>query len=270
MRSTCYSAAWTDSGFLLGCSHEHETIADADSCIPCAGGYVVAVENGVMRSLTAEEESEFQRVHYVPRTNNPAVPDEEVADDARYAVMIRIRVGVGGRVGDRWTWTTWMCYATYAEAAAHARDGNKVVRSRSAEYVALRKQTKAASPLIIKASRESIPPQGEGETFVEFVSRFLNAYGFDQPAEPHSNEAHGSVEPARPTSIGGQEECSLTSESHNQSLIETPTAFARLILSRLNESETGKLGRMRDQDIAALLKVLAIRFLTLRPKGRCR
>jgi hypothetical protein len=41
-----YSAAWTDSGFLLGCAHEHETIAEADSCIPCAGGYVVAVERG--------------------------------------------------------------------------------------------------------------------------------------------------------------------------------------------------------------------------------
>jgi hypothetical protein len=43
MKSIHYSAAWTDSGFLLGCSHEHETIVDADSCIPCAGGYVVGV-----------------------------------------------------------------------------------------------------------------------------------------------------------------------------------------------------------------------------------
>lgn len=263
MTSIYYSAAWTDSGFFLGCSHEHETIGEADSCIPCAGGYVVAVENGVMRSLTAEEESEYQRVHYAPHTDTPLVPEETVADDLRYAVMIKIRVG------DRWIWTTWMCYATYAEAAAHARDGNKVVRFRSAEYVALRKQTEAASLLVIKAPRECTLPQSEDETFVEFVSRFLSAYGFDQPAEPHSGEAHGSVDPARPTLMGGQEECSLTSESHNQSLIETPTAFARLILSRLSESETGKLGRMRDEDIMALLKVLAIRFLTLRPKGRC-
>ena len=109
-----YFAAWTDSGFLLGCSHEHETIREADPCIPCAGGHVVAVGNGVMRSLTAAEEAEWQRVHYVPRTNDPAVPDEEVADDPRYAVMIRIRVD------DRWTWTTWMCFETYAEALAHA------------------------------------------------------------------------------------------------------------------------------------------------------
>jgi hypothetical protein len=58
-----YSAAWTECGLLLGCSHEHETIVEADSCIPCASGYVVAVENGVMRSLTAEEETEWQRVN---------------------------------------------------------------------------------------------------------------------------------------------------------------------------------------------------------------
>jgi hypothetical protein len=63
-----YSAAWTDSGFLLACSHKHETIGEADSCIRCAGGYVVGVKNGVMRHLTAEEESEFQRVHYLART----------------------------------------------------------------------------------------------------------------------------------------------------------------------------------------------------------
>jgi len=60
----CYSAAWTDSGFLLACPHEHETVGEADSCIPCAGGYVVGVENGVMRFLTPEEEAEFQRLHY--------------------------------------------------------------------------------------------------------------------------------------------------------------------------------------------------------------
>jgi len=69
-----YSAAWTDSGFLLGCSHEHETIVEADSCIPCAGGYIVAVEDGVMRSLTAEEDAEWQRVliSAVEVRSNPA------------------------------------------------------------------------------------------------------------------------------------------------------------------------------------------------------
>src|SRR5450755_2717002 len=144
-----YSAAWTDSGFLLGCSHEHETIVEADSCIPCAGGYVVGVENGVMRSLTAEEEAEWQRVHYRPRTNKPAAPDEEAAHDPRYAVMIRIRVA------DRWTWTTWMCFETYAKAAVHAREGNKVVRFLSSEWEALRQHTEAAAPILIHSPRET-------------------------------------------------------------------------------------------------------------------
>ncbi|MGC1644636.1 MAG: hypothetical protein WA741_02310, partial [Candidatus Sulfotelmatobacter sp.] len=68
-----YSAAWTDSGFLLGCSHEHKTIMEAASCIPCAGRYVVAVENRAMRSLTAEEESEFRCAVPSHSTDNPAV-----------------------------------------------------------------------------------------------------------------------------------------------------------------------------------------------------
>jgi hypothetical protein len=112
MSSMYYSAAWTDSGFLLGCSHEHETIVEADSCIPCAGGYVVGVENGVMRSLTGEEEAEFQRVHYAPRTDNPAAeitpaaPAEAAVCGSGYAVMTRIRVG------DHRTWTTWMRFET--------------------------------------------------------------------------------------------------------------------------------------------------------------
>jgi len=103
-----YSAAWTDSGFLLGCSHEHETIVEADSCITCAGGYVVGVENGAMRSLTAEEEAEFQRVHYAPRTDKPpldaiqASPAVASVSDSRYAITTRIRLVIA------WTWATWM------------------------------------------------------------------------------------------------------------------------------------------------------------------
>jgi len=60
MKSTYYSAAWTDSGCFIVCEHEHETLVDAVSCIPCAGGYVVGIRNGVMRSLSPKEESEFQ------------------------------------------------------------------------------------------------------------------------------------------------------------------------------------------------------------------
>jgi len=242
MKSIYYSAAWTDSGFLLGCSHEHETIVEADSCIPCAGGYVVGVENGVMRSLTAEQEGEFQRVHYAPRTDNPAVAttpaalEEAAVSDSRYAIMTRMRVG------DRWTWATWMCFQTYAEAAVHVREGNKVVRFRSPEWAALRQQTEAASPLVINALRESIPPRSEDETFVEFVLRLLDAFGLNQHAEAISDVKLGLI---------------------NTDMID-------LVLSRLSESETSELERMYAEDNHALVEVLGNRLRTvLKPKGGC-
>jgi hypothetical protein len=110
MKSIYYSAAWTECGCFISCSHEHGTVVEANSCISCAGGYVVGVENGVMRSLTAEEEEEFQRVHNAPRTDKPApdttvqVSAEDVSSDPRYAVMTPIWVV------DHWTWATWMCF----------------------------------------------------------------------------------------------------------------------------------------------------------------
>ena len=59
-----YFAAWTDSGCLLGCPHEHNTVSAATACISCAGGYVVAVENSVLRALTDVEEADFQYAMY--------------------------------------------------------------------------------------------------------------------------------------------------------------------------------------------------------------
>ena len=180
-----YSAAWTDSGFLLGCSHEHETIVEAASCIPCAGGYVVAVENGAMRSLTAEEESEFRCAVPSHSADNPAVettppaPAEAATSDSGYAVMTRIRVG------DRWTWTTWMRFETYAEAAATRTRRQQGCAFSITESLALRQQTEGASPLVINAPRDSVPPRGEGEPLIEFVLRFLSAYGLDEKAQHH-------------------------------------------------------------------------------------
>jgi hypothetical protein len=232
MSSMYYFAAWTDSGFFLGCSHEHETIVEANSCIPCAGGYVVAVENGVMRSLTAEEESEFQLSHYAHRAEVetiPVAPAEAAASDFGYAVMTRTRVGV------RWTWTTWMRFATYAEAAAHAREGDRVVGFRSLQWEALRQQTEASSPIVLNTPRQIAPPRGEGETFIEFVLRLLSAHGFDQHAESISDAKYG--------------------------LINTDTID--LVLSRLSESETRELERMYAEDKHALMKALGNRLRTI-------
>jgi hypothetical protein len=233
----CYSAAWTDSGFLLGCSHKHETIVEADSCIPCAGSYVVGVENGVMRSLTAEEETEFQRVHYGLRSDKLPLDARPAAGDSRHAVMTRIMVG------DHWTWTTWMLFETYAEAAAHARAGNKVVRFQSREWAALRQQAEAASPMVLKTPRENIPRQGDGETLVDFVLRFLSAYGVVQDAEPSPE-----VKPS-----------------------EFNTEIIGLLLIRLGELEISELEKMYAEDKQVLLEAFGARFrVVLTPKSRCR
>lgn len=64
MASIHYFAAWTDSGFLLGCDHQHMTVVSAANCISTAGGYVIAVENGRLRELNDKEEREFQLALY--------------------------------------------------------------------------------------------------------------------------------------------------------------------------------------------------------------
>jgi hypothetical protein len=49
-----------NSGFLLGCEHEHPTVISAAACMSSAGSYVVAVENGKLRERNDAEEREFQ------------------------------------------------------------------------------------------------------------------------------------------------------------------------------------------------------------------
>ena len=174
MSSIYYSAAWTECGCFMGCWHEHITVKEAASCIPCSGGYVVGVENGVMRSLTAEEESEFQSVIRGDSADKPAPaldttvqPSAEASRDSGYAVMTRIRVG------DHWTWATWMRFETYPEAVACARESNKVVRFRTPEWTALFQTAEPASPSVRDMPHENLPLRGEGETLLEFVLRFL-------------------------------------------------------------------------------------------------
>lgn len=60
MLSLYYFAAWTDSGCLIGCEHQHESVISAAHCIASAGGYVIAVDDGQLRELNEQEEREFQ------------------------------------------------------------------------------------------------------------------------------------------------------------------------------------------------------------------
>jgi hypothetical protein len=64
MASLYYFAAYTDSGCLIGCDHEHATVVSAVACIFAAGGYVVAVEDGQLRELNIREDEESKLATY--------------------------------------------------------------------------------------------------------------------------------------------------------------------------------------------------------------
>jgi hypothetical protein len=174
MNSIRYCAAWTECGCLVTCGDSHESIGKAVACIPTAGAYVVAIDAETMRSLSPAEETEFQSAVH----GHPGVPPAATLViaacteiDSRYAVMTPIRVG------RRWTWTTWMCFGTYAEAAVHAREGDKVVRFRSTEWQALRRLVAIAPPSY--ACEDTNPAKFGNETLIEFVFRLLNTVECD-------------------------------------------------------------------------------------------
>jgi hypothetical protein len=164
MNSIYYFAAWTDSGFLLGCDDEHQTVTEAVACISCAGGYVIAVENNGLRALTDEEEAECQ---CAPRLFLSSKVPELEYEASGYAVMVRVRFV------DGWGWDTWMRFDTYEQAAAHARETNKIVPFGSVEWNALRQSREPVLPTPAVAPRESRSLRYEGETLVEFVSRLV-------------------------------------------------------------------------------------------------
>jgi len=92
MASIYYTTLWTDSDCTIACWHEHETIEQAMKCMPCAGAYVVAVEDGVMRALTVEEDAQFNRLLF-PATPVPVLvekckvrPREEAEDMVEFVM----------------------------------------------------------------------------------------------------------------------------------------------------------------------------------------
>jgi hypothetical protein len=184
MNSIYYSAAWTDSGCLISCWHEHPTIREATECINGAAGYVVGVEDGVMRALTVDEEAEFQRAIH-EHTDEPVFDAIQAAEEeyrngaTTCAVMVRIEVV------DHYTWTTWMTYGSYGEAAAHAGAADRIVVFGSPQWVELKKHTE---PILTDeepkeftgSTHADTPTQREGEPLVEYVNRFLEACGIGE------------------------------------------------------------------------------------------
>jgi hypothetical protein len=91
MSSTFYFSAWTDSGCLLGCPHEHPTVTSAVACISCAGGYVIAVEKGVLRALTDVEEVELKKAMYGSTVDSA----QEVSLNGVLTILLTIRISLG-------------------------------------------------------------------------------------------------------------------------------------------------------------------------------
>lgn len=150
--------------------------------------YILATENGVLRALTVDEEAEFQRALYEPRTGMPALDAIRAAeeryrnDGARYAVMVRIKVV------DHYQWTTWMTYSTYDEAAARTAKVHRVLAFGSPQWVELMRHTEPVrSDEETKEFKPSTrfpnnrPTRREGATLVEYVNGFLEAYGISRP-----------------------------------------------------------------------------------------
>jgi hypothetical protein len=233
MTSIYYSAGWTDSGFFTICWHKHPTIREATGCMNCAGGYVVGVENGVMRALTDDEEAEFQRAIHEhadePVFDAIQAAEEEYRNGATTnALMVRIEVE------GHYKWTTWMTYDTYSAAAANAGAADRTVVLGSPQWVELMKH---ADPVLTDTKpqefKRSAPPRQEQEPLVEYVNRFLEAYG----VSPTPAKGDDTRKPLR---------------------VRIPD-FIEFVWNWLTEWDTKELERMYALEVPALLEALGKR-----------
>jgi hypothetical protein len=230
MQSRYYFAVWTECGVLLGCQHKHKTVIEAVSCISHAGGYVVAVENGLRRALDDEEKKHFQ---HTPRSAPQPVMLEY--GPSGYAIMTRVRVA------DEWIWTTWMRCETFEDAVARARAEDLVVRFGSARWNALLLSREPASPASEVTSAEAQVPRRQGESVVEYVSRI--------GASPPQSARRGTTAsiPAEPISKEGP-----------------PRTFIELVLDWIDDWEERLAKKIH------VLRVSMAMLLALRMRARKR
>ncbi len=146
--------------------------------------------------------------------DRPSEPAQDVAvpavsaasPDSRYAVMTQIWVV------DHWTWTSWMCFESHAQAVAHPRKTDKVVRFSSNEWTELRQHTSTAPLPTTDATAATdtdsgaiVLPSGIGaETLVEFILRVLGA------CDLNGNVVYGAVHPSGSPSFGQEDESMLS------------------------------------------------------------
>jgi hypothetical protein len=247
MTSIYYFAAWTDCGCLLGCSHEHGTVGEAVACFSCAGGYVVAVENGVLRALTTKEESQFQLAISEAYRDRQSAVEAFHYDTSGYEVMIPVRLA------DRWAWTTWMRYDTYEQAAANVRTGDKIVPFGSTEWTNLRRGGDPALPVPAVEPRAHRLHRHTGESLVKFVHRFLDDYGFGQQAAPSDARWDSNAAPARVQHHNDDSTPALDMQRDSLVLL---IGFIDLVLDWLNSWEVSELERMHAKNVPVWLETL--------------
>jgi hypothetical protein len=185
IRANLLSVAGTSPQSRYGAHHKSEAAYPSHTCVdqptlPCpaclkwTGDGFASVNNSQCSSGI---------------TDKPAAGTMQY-DTSGYAVMVRVRLV------DRWTWTTWMRYDTYEQAAAHKREDHKIVPFGSAEWMALRQSPEPALPPIATPQQKN-QPRCNGETLVEFVLRRLSGYDLDRPPA-HSSSAMPDLAPAVP------------------------------------------------------------------------
>jgi GGDEF domain-containing protein len=97
-------------------------------------------------------------------------------DTSGYAVMVRVRWV------DRWAWTTWMRYDTYEQAAAHKKEGHKIVPFGFAEWTALCQSAEPALPPNVTAQRKT-----QRRDFVHRVLSWLDEWEIRELERMHTN-----------------------------------------------------------------------------------
>jgi len=181
-----YFAAWTDSGCLLGCSHAHASPSEAVACIDCAGGYVVAVEKGVSRALTPDEEAEFQAATDATRRDKQATVEIDLPTPADYAPKRQLQ-------------------------------------------------------------------RLRGERLLDFVPRFIDHYGFGQPAAPSGASWDSNAAPARLQHHN--DDSARVFDMQRESLVVL-IGFIDLVLDWLNSWQVSELERMHAKQVPVWLETL--------------
>ena len=164
-------------------------------------------------------------------------------DTSGYAVMVRVRLV------DRWAWTTRMRYDTYEQAAAHKREGHKIVPFGSAEWAALRQSAEPALPPNATAQRKT-----QRRDFVHRVLSWLGEWEIRELERMHTNRVPVGVEALQDAVNPPNRERRVDLEKRQRTAEMSPEEMQRELLT----SEVTGLPNRRAFDEAAAATAVAM------------